>query len=112
MKLKWKFLCFAFISLLFSCATYQQIDLEHVSVVNQRLAIGDFIEVRTSSDQEYSFTVTEIDKTNLYGEELVIAIADIKSIEKKQKSDEPASWVIIYLFFVLLVLQDLGSGFL
>lgn len=110
MKLKSIFLYSVFASLLFSCATYQQIDLEHVSVVNQRLAVGDFIEVRTSSDKEYSFTVTRIDKTNLYGEELVIAIADITSIEKKKKPDEIPSWVIIYLVFALLVFQELGSG--
>ena len=100
-----------FVPLILGCATYQQIALDHVSIVIQRLAVGDFIEIKTHSDQEYSFTVTKIDEINLYGEEHVIAIADIKSIEKKNKSDDSSPWMIILLLFLLTLYQDLGSGF-
>ena len=110
MKQKWKFLCLLFVPLIFGCAAYQQIDLNHVSIANHRLAVGDFIEIKTHSGQEYLFTVTNIDETNLYGEEHVIAIADIRSVEKKDKADEPSPWFIIALIFLLLVYQDLGSG--
>ena len=97
--------------LFFGCVAYQQIELDHVSIVNKRLAVGDFIRIETLSDQEYTFVITKIDDKNIYGGEHVIAIADIKSVEKEKKTYDARPMIFILLFFLLSLYQDLGSGF-
>ena len=92
------------------CVTYQQIELDPKTIVNTQLAVGDSVSVKTFSDQQYSFTITKIDGVNLYGENLVVAISDIKSLDKQPKSEVSPLWIVL-LFLLIWLNHDLSSGF-
>lgn len=90
------------------CVAYQQIDLNPTSIINARLNVGDSVSVKTYSDLEYSFTITKVDDKNLYGEDRVIAISDIRSLVNFGKPYKVGPLIIGILLLIWLN-HDLGS---
>ena len=93
------------------CST--SIKLDKPEIIREALKEEDIVKVESISNQEYTFKITKIDDSALYGQDVTLAFEDIRKLEKKMTAEKRVTGVVLLTVIIAMLIEipELGIVF-